>query len=473
MSTEESSTPTLKKDKITRKKTACFSMGVFNTSILAAAYGYVIFFYYEVEVGLPTALVGLSFVIYALWNMINDPLLGYFTDKPMRWSKKYGLRAPWVLFGGILLVITYYFLFAIPENLDVKTDPWGVFWYMVIVTCLFDTWYSVFTTHYFGGFANIFRTKEQRRKASTLVMLIGLIGRTICVAFIMPAVIILGDPASYIRFGLVTSIIMFTAMIILIPGIYENEFVKKRYLQIFEFLETQKMPYFTFVKTVFKQKNFMILLVCATFFTMGLALQQASFLFMIQDVLKFDIGVLTIVTLGFMLSFLPALYIWSHFVAKKVDHSKVYAIGMTLMGVMAIQTFWLNTVEHFLILNIIGGTAVAAISSISLSISSDTMDEVNYACGRHVEAALVGFRNFFLRACYLAVGIIIAGIHIATGYVPGAAEQTELAKLGIRTHAGGFPALFFWLGAILMWKYYDLKGEKLDEIKAAMRKKGL
>ncbi|TFF89669.1 MAG: hypothetical protein EU548_06945 [Promethearchaeota archaeon] len=51
-------------------------------------------------------------------------LTGFLTDKPMRWSKKYGLRTPWIISGIILTIVSYYFLFAVPNFGGVKFNPW-------------------------------------------------------------------------------------------------------------------------------------------------------------------------------------------------------------------------------------------------------------------------------------------------------------------------------------------------------------
>ncbi|MHA1257802.1 MAG: hypothetical protein ACTSPS_19640 [Promethearchaeota archaeon] len=59
-------------EKTSRKKMLSYSMGWFIDNLVIASYGVLIFYYYEVEIGLATALVGISFVIYAIWNMVND-----------------------------------------------------------------------------------------------------------------------------------------------------------------------------------------------------------------------------------------------------------------------------------------------------------------------------------------------------------------------------------------------------------------
>jgi len=472
MSTETSSKTELKRDVVSRKKMASYSMGFFLNSFFMTAYNVLVFYYYEVEIGLATALVGLSFAIFALWNMINDPLAGFLTDKPMRWSKKYGLRTPWIIAGIILTIISYYFLFAVPDFGDVKSNPWPLFWYMVIITCLFDTFFSLYTTHYAGGFVNIFRSKEERRKGSTIVMLFGLFGSVTCRMILIPVFIIYGDPSSFSRFAVVSVIVLTICLILLLPGVYENEFVKGRYLKIYEFLETQKLPYFQFLKTTFKTKNYMIYLTVYALWTYSYVLGQISSFYMLKDVLKFDISVLTIIGIFFLITYLPSMFIWSR-IAKKKEHSKIYAISFVLMGCSSIIGMWQTTLLEVIIATIINGIAMGAFGSVTWSVTGDAVDEVNLAAGRHVEAGLIGVRNFFTRSAFLIAGIVIAGIHIGTGYVPGADQQSDLALLGIRVHSALIPAIVLWIAAFLMFSVYDLRGEKKEEQMAALRKKGL
>jgi len=470
MSTE---TTTFKKDIVSKKKMASYSMGPFMEYFTISSFQLLIFYYYEVEIGLATVLVGLSMSLYAIWNMINDPLIGYLTDRPMRWSKKYGMRTPWIIIGAVLTIICFYFLFSVPTDIDAKSNPWPIFWYMVITTCLLDTAFSLFTTHFVGGFGNIFRTKEQRRMGSTITTFMAAISQVLCLVFLIPIIIVRGDPSSYSRFSLVGCIVLVIALLIFLPGIYENEFVRKRYLQIYEFLDTQKMPYFKFLKTAFKQKNYMVWLVAYTLFITASALNFSNLLYFIVHVLKTDMEAFQIVGVAFLLSFLPSVFLWSHFVAKKTEPVNTTIIGTFLMTIFYLSFFWTSNLTQYFFMGILNGIAGGAFVCMVLNMISDTMDEVNVACGRHVEAGLVGIQNFFLRAAFLAVGIILAGVHIATGYVPGKVDQTELATWGIRIIPGIFSASFAFIAFILLLKFYDLKGEKKEQLMAQLKKIGL
>jgi GPH family glycoside/pentoside/hexuronide:cation symporter len=470
MSTE---TTTFKKDIVSKKKMASYSMGPFMEYFTISSFQLLIFYYYEVEIGLATVLVGLSMSLYAIWNMINDPLIGYLTDRPTRWSKKYGMRTPWIIIGAVLTIICFYFLFSAPTDIDAKSNPWPIFWYMVIITCLLDTAFSLFTTHFVGGFGNIFRTKEQRRMGSTITTFMAAISQVVCLVVLVPTIIVRGDPSSYNRFALVGCIFLAIALVIFLPGIYENETVRKRYLQIYEFLDTQKMPYFKFLKTAFKQKNYMVWLVAYTLFITAGALNYSNLLYFIIHVLKTDIQTLQIFGVAFLLSFLPSVFLWSRFVAKKTEPVNTCIIGTFLNTFFLLSFLWMTTTTQYFFMGILNGIAGGAFVCMVLNMISDTMDEVNVACGRHVEAGLVGIQNFFLRAAFLAVGIILAGVHIATGYVPGSVEQTELAIWGIRIIPGVFSASFNFIAFILLIKFYDLKGEKKEQMMAQLKKIGL
>ena len=446
--------------------------GQMMIEFLIAVFGTRIFDFYENEIGLATGTIALAFIIYAVYNMFNDPLVGFLTDKPMRWSKKYGLRTPWIFFSGILMIISYYFLFAIPDLGDIKSNPWPLFWYMVLITCLYDTFFSIFQCHFMGGFGNIFRTEEQRRKGSMTLALIAILSSMFIRIVIIAQVIVYGDPTSFVRAALMTAIVGVVCLVLLLPGVHENEFVKQRYLQIYEFLDTQKLPYFQLLKITFKQRNYMTFLVCFTMFTIAQNLSLSSELYLLREVLGLGVEVMAITAVFVLITIIPSVIIWSH-LAKKIGHSTVFNINLILLVFAYGSLLWVTTLLHLVIFYAFIGFTMGAYVSVYFSLTADCNDEVVDAAGRHVEATLMGVRNFFFRIAYITTGVIIAGVHLATGYVPGASTQTELAIIGIRIHTGGFPALFCLIAGILMAKFYDLKGEKKEALAASLRKKGL
>jgi GPH family glycoside/pentoside/hexuronide:cation symporter len=472
MSNESTTSKPFKPYKVSKGKMLSYGMAPFIANMTVASYNLLLFYYYEVELGLSIALVGLSYVIYAIWNMLNDPLVGFLTDKPMRWSRKYGLRTPWIIVGGILMIISYYFLYAVPDVGDVKSNPWPLFWYMVFITCLFDTFFSIFQIHFIAGFGNTFRSKDDRRKGSMIMGLFAVCSAMFIRIVIIANVIVFGDPSSFVRAALLTGVISFIALILLLPGIHENETVKKRYFQIYEFLELQKMPYFKLLKLAFKQKGYVTFIIAITLVQCARILRIASELYMIKDVLNLDMTVIALLAFFFIICLVPSMIV-SSYIVKKIGHANLWTIGLILLVFVYLSALWVTTLTHLIILYAFYGVASGAQSSVAYAMIADTNDEVVNAAGRHVEGTLGGVRTFFVRLAYIATGAIIAGVHLTTGYIPGASTQTPLALMGIRMHYGGVPALFVGIAAILMIKFYDIKGEKREQLMASLKAKRL
>jgi len=404
--------------------------------------------------------------------MVNDPLIAFLTDKPMRWSKKYGLRMPWILFGGILTTVFYVLLFTVPD-VDPKTNPWPLFWYIVIITCLYDTFYSILTCHAYGGFTNVFRTRDDRRKGGTLGQWMGTISRFIMMGILVPYILVTGDPSSYVRVAIITGIIIGVSFVLFIPGIHESEAVKTRYLAVWEYLDERKLPYFKYLKVVFKQKNYKLELFAFTMFNFGFMLYYANSIYFIEDVLHAGMEAMMLAAVSYTVAYLISIWIWSRYVADRFGHANTYALGMLLLGICFLAQLWQTTVIEYVLWHLLAGVGMTAFGAVWMSIQADVMDEVTDAAEVHQEATLVGIRNFFFRIGWMMIGFVMAAIHILTDYKAGATVQNESAQLGIRILVGGIPGICCILGALVMFIYYDLKHEKRDQLMKSLREKGL
>jgi Na+/melibiose symporter-like transporter len=65
-------------------------------------------------------------------------------------------------------------------------------------------------------------------------------------------------------------------------------------------------------------------------------------------------------------------------------------------------------------------------------------------------------------------------VHVITGYNPDpGAIQTQLAIWGIRIHMALIPFILTFIGFFIMFKWFDLKGEKKERIFEQLKEKGL
>ena len=124
-----------------------YGFGTFLNEFIMMAFFAFSFFYYESEIGLNVWLVGFGYIIFAIWNAINDPLIGYLTDRPFKFTKKWGRRFPWIIMGGIPWVLSYVLIFT-PPNVDPVDGQWILFGWLVMSMCLYDTFASIFWVNY-------------------------------------------------------------------------------------------------------------------------------------------------------------------------------------------------------------------------------------------------------------------------------------------------------------------------------------
>ena len=125
-------------EEITHSKLGMVSYGFgkFINEFFVMAFGALVFFFYERELHLDPILAIIGYTIFAIWNAVNDPLIGYLTDRPFKFTKKWGRRFPWVLIGGIPWILSYILIF-IPPVIDANEGMLTIFTWLVVTTCVF------------------------------------------------------------------------------------------------------------------------------------------------------------------------------------------------------------------------------------------------------------------------------------------------------------------------------------------------
>ena len=449
-------------------KMISYAIGDIVAYYLLTAYSIYVFYYYEVEVGLAVSLVALAFIIFAVWNMVNDPLLGYLTDKPLKWTRRWGMRFPWIMIGMFPTILLYLLIFTVP--FDAKTNPWAVFLYMVIITCLFDTFYSLYYTHFYGTYTNQFRTDEERRKASLYDNIIPGLG-VFVLGLIPPLLIVYGDRSTYILAVLIIAIIMVVCAIFSIPGVSESDELKEVFIRGYE--KAERISFFKTLKTVFKQRNFVIFIASYVIFTTAYTLYLASQIYFMKDVLGLPLYYAVYTAIATYIGFIISIPLWSK-VVKKLKNANTYTLSFLIVGLCLLPQLWITTIEEAIIYSFIGGFGFGCFYYVEMMTLADVNDEVATVLGKRQESTLLGISMFFERLSLIFQAIIFALIHILTAYNPDPhAKQTSLAIWGIRIHSALIPSLLSFIGFIILLKWYDLKGEKKHAMLNKLKDMGL
>ncbi len=113
-----------------------FGMGSFAQWFTMTAFNVWVFAFYFTAVGLPVFYIMLAFILWTIWNAVNDPLLGYISD---RTHTRWGRRKPFIILGTIPILI----IMIIVWTPHFFTDSHFImFIYLLIMLICFDTFYT-------------------------------------------------------------------------------------------------------------------------------------------------------------------------------------------------------------------------------------------------------------------------------------------------------------------------------------------
>lgn len=99
-------------------------------------FGSAMIFFYKQTLGLEAIYVTVGFIIWSIWNAVNDPLIGYLVEKiTFPWEKTLGFRRfPLILIGAIPFMFANLMIYYASE----VWAQWQIFLWMLLSLFLFD-----------------------------------------------------------------------------------------------------------------------------------------------------------------------------------------------------------------------------------------------------------------------------------------------------------------------------------------------
>ena len=113
-----------------------------NSLIMNGFFGFAMLYYTE-ALNLSPALAGIAMSVSVFWEAFTEPVMGHFSD---RTRNRFGRRHPWMLLGGLLMAVSFYFIWAVPTPLRGHTMP--LFWYLVVMNLCLRTGLTMFFIPY-------------------------------------------------------------------------------------------------------------------------------------------------------------------------------------------------------------------------------------------------------------------------------------------------------------------------------------
>lgn len=436
---------------------ASYGFGKFLTEFMEMAFTVWLYSFYVRTIGVDSLIIGLAVIIYAIWNAVNDPLVGYLTNRPFKFTKKWGRRFPWIIIGGIAYILSYVLIFT-PPDVDPNSGAWIFFIWFIVSTAIFDTFNSIFFVNFVSLFPDKFRSVKERRKATGIQTPIGIVGVALG-ALLPPLIIDSGDSATFfINAGLVI-LIGIIVLMLSIPGCREDQVTIDRYLEKHD--TEDRTSFFKTLKLTLKQKSFLFFIISYTLYRSLIISFQASIPFFVEFILQERAQ--TLLSAGFLVGALISSPIWAYVAQKTDNNKKIMLINSFLLTIFTIPFIFLNSVIVALIVMIFWGFGLGGYWTMLAPVFADVINESVVNKQKRQEGVFNGFLQFFGRLAILVQAISFASIHTITGFVEGGGVgvQPPSAIWGVHVHFALIPVIFMLISTLIFWKYYDLTPDKV------------
>lgn len=432
-----------------------FTLYEFIAQLVANAYTQLYLFYYETELQLIAIYIIVAQVIFTIWNAVNDPIAGYFCNRRTRWTKKWGKQFPWVLIGGLPMFLFYFLLYAPPQGMSQR----GLFFWLILVLCLADTFYSIYTINASSIFPAKFKSVEDRRRSGVVHTIVGSIGMVVC-ATVPPLIYKYYDVQSYKTMGLVMGIFGFVLVLLNIPGNKPDEHQIQNDL---EKKEEKQEPFFKILKESMKKKTFVIYIIVMFLYAIFTTFAMSSLSYLLKYVTHAESRSQTQIWGAMILGILLSLPVWNK-LFKKIDVRNTMIAGMTIMSISMTPVLFGAKVLLLTIVFFCVGIGMGGIWISYMPFFADVMDYMYVETGKRHSGMYVGIRTFFLRFVIILQTLVYLFIHNLTGFLKDQANQTPQVIFGILIHGVIIPMLAIALAAFILWKYYDIVGKKKEEM---------
>jgi len=429
-----------------------YGLGDVGTGMGAALIGFYLLRFY-VAAGLPPWVAGLAYGLGRLWDAINDPIVGWLSDKTS--GHPWGPRIPWIVASAVPLGAAMAAMWWLPP----WADSWTRFVIFLAISVLANSLYTCVNLPYTALAAELSADVQLRTRLNT-ARFTGSILATITAALLAGVLVKdLGDPRTYLPVGLVSGLIIAVTALLCGWGLLP---VARRCRRPDSTPGTTRR----LLKRVGRNGRFLMVLGLYLLLWCALQLMQAVSLFFLPVVLQVPEGLSKLILLPFLLSSLGGLWLWTG-VARRQGRVAALRWGGSLWTVACLAVMLLQPLDAgtavlgspanalklaALVLTImLAGMGASTAYLIPWSLLPDAIDVDPEKPAGQYSAWMVLAQKVCISAVIALLGVLLS----ASGYSEtlAAHAQPASALLAIRLCMGLIPAILIVLGLLLMRRW--------------------
>ncbi len=447
--------------RLSIKEKIGYSVGDTASNIYFQTFILFLLYFYTDVFGLPAAAVGTMFLVTRIWDAVNDPIMGMIAD---RTNTRWGKFRPYILILALPFAIMGVITFTTPDY-----DITGKLIYAYITYTLLMMLYTAVNVPYSALMAVITPNSLERTEISSYRFVAAFAGGLIVQAATMSLVKYFGAGNEAVGWQWAMGCLSALAVVLFMITFFTT---RERVYPPKE----QKSAFRQDLKDLFTNKPWLLIAGATVFQLVFIVIRNSSivyyFKYYIQEQQLNLFGRLIDLSFegfssSFMLSGTIATIlgaIMTKWFAKKLDKKNTYASFLLGSAVLSVLFFYVDPGSVILIyaVNLMISFLWGPVSVLQWAIYTDTADYSEWKNRRRATGLIMSASLFALKLGLTLGGAIVGWILGYYGFVANQ-EQTLETINGIRMLMSYYPALFGFVGAILMM-FYPLTNKVMVEI---------
>ena len=414
---------------------------------------------YNIILGLSPATIGVVLMLMRLWDSITDPIMGWVSDN---WRGTSGRRKPFLLFGSILMAISYPLIWMASPDWTEQTKSI----YFICFALIFFTTYTIYSVPFRALATEMTPDYEERTNIRIFSAFFNKL-----FMFMLPWIFplsqsqLFNDPVTGIR-----TLAGLSSLLILVSGIVCAKFPQERYHKVA--LQQERVKLVPSFLSLIKDPAFLLLHGIGVFLLSSILLVATFGLYVNMfyvwegDVAGgsqyFAISQNILQILGIIMLAVISKYL------VKIEKKKLISLslGLALLGSLARWfTYNQNIPELLFIDPFFFAPAYTVFWAIFLSMLGDYCDYDEFKNGKRREGVFSAISGWIMKAgsslAFGASGILLAWTHFSKDL---GGDQPDGTLLKMRLLLIGLPVLCLLL-AIAFNILYPLSKARMQEIR--------
>ncbi len=430
--------------------TFLYCLGSFTAAVLGQAFSSWAQLYYVDVLKLPLVLYGTGMTIYGIWNAINDPLAGQWSDHT---RTRWGRRIPFILFGTIPFCAIFVLVWTVPQS--VQASAGSLFAYFLGMAFLFDGLFTIVILNWTALFPEMYPSLRERSSVSATKQALGIVGMIVGMA-LAPEV---RNWVGWTGMGIIFGALGLAAMFLSLLGSKERP----------EFSEKQGLPIAEAFKHTFVNRSFLTFVIMNLFVQFTFVLLPATLPFFCKYVLGLSDAQNTLVLAPIFIVALPMVWVWGR-ITNRLGPRRASMLAVAVFAIALAPFAFVNSLATVMIATAFTGVGLAGVLVLVDVLIADVIDEDEVNTGARREGAYFGANAFVMRFSVSLEAIAFSVVMSIHGYNPVLEVQPASVAPGLRFLMTVVPLASLALAMIALY-YYPIDGARRAHITATLSRR--